>query len=144
MPLGNPPVVPPLLTLAVFAGLGLFMLLRTRRLDERGYLAFVGITWGLFLLWSTGWSPQWTLYLIPIFLLIFPLKRGLIINLVLIFVTILEWPIMLTRHLFTSLLLIVPLRLILFMWIIWYWLRRIGKSSFPENTYLANDKFVDG
>jgi len=124
---GNPPVVPPWLTLAVFAGLGLFLLLRTRRLDERGYLSFVGVTWGLFLLWSSGWSPQWILYLIPLILLTHPLEKGLIVNLLLVFLTIIEWPTMLKRNLFESLWIIAPMRMAILGVMILLWIQ-LGAS----------------
>ena len=63
-------------------------------------VAFIGATWSLFLLWSPGWSPQWILYLLPLVLLAIPFQRAVMISLCLVLISILEWPILLSRGLF--------------------------------------------
>jgi len=120
---GNPPVIPPGLTLILFGGIGLWLLWRARLADnDLGTLAMVGVTWMLFLLWSPGWSPQWILYLLPLILLTLAEKRGLVICLGLILVTLLEWPTFLKHDLWQGLWLIVPLRMILFCLLLWCWI----------------------
>ena len=37
---------------------------------SRSAIAFLGVTWCLFLIWSPGYSPQWVLYLLPLILLV--------------------------------------------------------------------------
>jgi len=90
---GNPPVIPPILVLAVF-GL-IFVWLFRRPLDQRSpahFIWFTTLTLLLFHLWSKGWSPQWAMLIMPFLLLSFPNQRGL--GLVLIFTLLLfvEWP----------------------------------------------------
>jgi len=109
-PMGNPGRMPSWLTLIPFAGLGLVALVKIPRGGAREHVAFLGVTWALFLLWSPGWSPQWVLYLLPLMLLVFPLSRGVLLSLALAIVSLLEWPILLSRGDFESLYLIVPVR----------------------------------
>ncbi len=112
-PIGNPAHIPSWLTLLPFAGLGLLALVRLPRGDAREKVAFLGVTWALFLLWSPGWSPQWVLYLVPLMLLGLPLPRGVLLSLALVAVSLLEWPILLSRGSFESLFVVVPVRTVL-------------------------------
>jgi hypothetical protein len=77
-----------------FALLGLY--LWTRRIDwrdARRTVAFVGLTWCLFILWSKGYSPQWAINLIPFIALLLPNIRGGV-YLGLVAVALLgEWPV---------------------------------------------------
>ncbi len=66
-------------------------------------IAFIGITWVLFLFWSPGWSPQWVLYLIPIILLGLDTKSAFLLCFMLVLITLLEWPTLLAHELFSSL-----------------------------------------
>ncbi|WP_448336136.1 hypothetical protein [Bellilinea sp.] len=125
IPRGNPPVISPNLTLLVFAGIGIWFLIKRNQFDTISVIAFLGITWSLFLLWSPGWSPQWILYLLPLILLSFPISRAYLVLIALIGLTIFEWPLMLMRQIFLSLWIIVPLRMGLLALLISLWLPQI-------------------
>lgn len=112
-PLGNPPRLPPWLTLLPFALLGLWIYRRTRRLEGYRVVAFTGLTWVIYLLWSPGWSPQWVLYLLPLILLGLPARMATLMAFTLVLVNLLEWPLLLSRGYFASLWLTVPLRTLL-------------------------------
>ncbi|MCC7448319.1 MAG: hypothetical protein IT324_12940 [Anaerolineae bacterium] len=90
--LGNPPVIPWWLRTALFAGIGLVVYARTRRYDNRGLVAFVTLTMTLFFLWSQGWSPQWLVVLIPLILLNYPTRSGVLFSLLLAVDSFLEYP----------------------------------------------------
>jgi hypothetical protein len=113
LPRGKPAVIPPLVTLAVFLLIGLWIFLRTRPDGGRKVVGFFGVTWCLFLLWSPGYSPQWVLYLLPLILLTFEeaLAVGFSVNLAL--VSLLEWPVLLSRGRFDLLWLPVVIRTLL-------------------------------
>jgi hypothetical protein len=118
---GNPAKIPTLLTLAIFLGIGLWLFLRIRATDDRSMIAFIGITWAIFFLWSPGWSPQWILYLIPLILLTLPHEKGMFMVILLSLVTLFEWPFVLTHHLYAGMWLIVPARMALLVWLIVQW-----------------------
>lgn len=121
-PLGNPPRLPPWLTLAAFGLLYLYIFFADHRGRRVGGMdggnslravAFTGLTWCLFFLWSRGWSPQWQMLVLPFVLLALPLGRAVLFSLTLGFVNFLEWPVLLSRGWFWSLWLTVPLRTLL-------------------------------
>jgi hypothetical protein len=93
----NPPVIPPFVRLGVAAGVGSLVFIRTRRFDDKGLVAFVGITVLIFFLQAQGWSPQWLLQIIPFVLLCFPTRRGVLIVLVLSLVSLAEYPFLFNR-----------------------------------------------
>ena len=93
----NPPVVPNGLRLSVALILGTSMFLRTRRRDKRGMLAFVGITLVIFYLQSQAWSPQWLCMIIPLTLLVFPTRRGVLLTVVLTCLAVAEYPLLWSR-----------------------------------------------
>ncbi len=97
---GNPPRIPPILTLIPFAGLGLFLFYRLRLDSPRRLFAFTGLTLILFYLWSPGYSPQWVLYLLPLILLSLAERNAGLMALALVLVNLLEWPLLLSRGLF--------------------------------------------
>jgi hypothetical protein len=131
---GNPAVVSPFLTLVIFSGIGLWLLWRARLQDnDLGFIAMIGATWILFLLWSPGWSPQWILYLIPLILLTLTEKRALALCLALTLVTLLEWPTFLKHDLWQGLWLIVPLRTLIFAALLWNW---IGLTQLSPLTHV--------
>ncbi len=94
---GNPPVVPAWLRGLVFGAIGLTIYATTRRRDNRGMAAFVAITVTIFFLWSQGWSPQWQVLLVPLILLNFPTRDGVLVCLVLAFVSFVEYPLLFSR-----------------------------------------------
>jgi len=111
--IGNKPVIPSNITLVLFATLGFWLWTQWKNRTETSFIGFTGIVWSIFLLWSPGWSPQWILYLIPVILLTLPLARGLLILIIFILLTNLEWPILLMSNTFESLYIIVPIRIII-------------------------------
>jgi len=126
-PQGNPPVVPPWLTLILAGLLGLGLYLRLPRGGPRSAAAFLGMAWCIFLLWSPGWSPQWVLYLLPLIMLVLPEKLGSLMAVTFVLVNLLEWPLLLSRSLNWGLWLTVPLRsllLVLLAALFWDSLRR--------------------
>lgn len=95
--LGNPARIPSGLRLIPFAAIGAFVYARTRRFDDRGLLAFATITITIFFLWSQGWSPQWLMVLIPLLLLNFPDRNGVLISLLLMLGSFIEYPLLFAR-----------------------------------------------
>lgn len=93
----NPAVVPAWLRLGVAALIGLFVFLRTRRFDDLGVVAFVGITLLIFFLQSQGFSPQWLTQVIPLLLLVFPTRNGVLIALLLSVLAFVEYPFIFIR-----------------------------------------------
>lgn len=96
-PRDHPAVIPAWLTLLVFGGIGLFVFTRRLRRDDRGVVAFVGITYMLFLLWSPAWSNQWLMWIAPLVLLCFPTRTGVMTVLLLGLVTFVEYPMLFGR-----------------------------------------------
>lgn len=110
---GNPALLPPLATLVVFLLIGLWLFLRARPNGGMNIIAFLGVTWCLFLLWSPGFSPQWVLYLLPLILLTLEKRLALGFSLNLVAVALVEWPLLLSRRRFDLLWLPVVLRTLL-------------------------------
>ncbi|HEX2981275.1 MAG TPA: hypothetical protein VHO48_13480 [Anaerolineaceae bacterium] len=111
----NPARIPPLVTLPIFGGLGLWALLRSKGKSGIASLAMVGLAWCLLLLWSPGYSVQWVLYLIPLLLLVFPLRLGALLTGAFALVNLMEWPVLLSRGRFDLLALPILLRTLLFV-----------------------------
>jgi len=97
VPVGNPAVIPSWLRLVVFGGIGLFAFWRTRRRDAQGVVAFTLLTLLIFFLWAQGWSPQWLVLLIPLILLCFPERGGVLIVLLLSLIAFTEYPLLFIR-----------------------------------------------
>lgn len=77
----------------------LFLVLWTRRIDwgnNGRSLAFVALTWGLFNLWSKGYSPQWAINFVPFIALLLPNVRGAVYLLLLALGLVAEWPLAFT------------------------------------------------
>lgn len=89
---GNPPLVPGSLRLGLAAVFGLWVFASVRRYDDKGLVAFVGITLIIFFLQAQGWSPQWLMQIVPFVLLCFPNRSGILVLLVLSGVTFAEYP----------------------------------------------------
>lgn len=119
---GNPAQIPSWATLLVFGGLGFWALLRVRRLDDLSAVAFFGATWGIYLLWSIGWSPQWILYLLPLLLLTLPPRQGLFYCTAIVLLTVFEWPLLLRVSPFFGTIIIAPLRSMLLILFTITWL----------------------
>lgn len=89
----NPALISPILTLLFFGGVGLWVFVRSKLIHAGQTIAFGLITFGLFFLWSPGWSVQWVLYLLPLILLVFPLRTGSLLAVMLMIANLLEWPV---------------------------------------------------
>jgi hypothetical protein len=107
---GNPAKINPLLTLLGFAVVGVWIFNRVKSKDTRVLISFLGLTWCMFLLWSPGWSPQWILHLIPLILLTLDIRQSVFFSLNLILVSLMEWPVLLSRGRFDLLWLPVVIR----------------------------------
>jgi hypothetical protein len=94
---GNPATISAWLRLIVFAGIGSGVYITTRRYDQRGMVAFVTITIVLFFLWAQGWSPQWQTTLMPLILLNFPNRNGIVACLALSACSFIEYPVLFMR-----------------------------------------------
>lgn len=93
----NSPRVPSWLRLGVALALGLAAFLRTRRADALGLTAFVGLTFVIFYLQSQGWSPQWLSQIIPLALLVFPSRDGVLTVVMLSVLAFVEYPFLFIR-----------------------------------------------
>jgi len=111
--LGNPPLIPTWVTLIAFGALYAYLFTRPIRRTDHSLVAFFGVTWCVFLLWSKGWSTPWMQMLIPLILLIFPNREGVLAILLFSLVNFLEWPVLMSRGLFWGLYLTAPLRTLL-------------------------------
>ena len=98
-PQGNPPLIPSWARLLVFGGLGLWIFSRPLRRDDLGAVAFAAITLVIFCLWAQGWSPQWQVLLLPLVLLCFPERVGVLFALAFSFVNYLEYPVLIGHYL---------------------------------------------
>lgn len=95
--IGNPARIPGLVRLALAAVIGLAVFLKTRRFDDRGLVAFVGLALLIFFLQAQGWSPQWLVQIIPFVLLCFPNRDGVLLVVLLMLVTFVEYPFLFIR-----------------------------------------------
>lgn len=111
--LGHPPLIPPWVTLIAFGALYAYLFTRPIRRTDRALVAFFGATWCVFLVWSKGWSTPWMQMLIPLILLTFPNREGVLAILLFSLVNFLEWPVLMSRGLFWGLYLTAPLRTLL-------------------------------
>lgn len=90
----EPSSLPWWLITLVFAALGLY--LWTRRIEWQAPIAqvsFTAITFGIFLLYSRGYSPQWSIFMTAFALILLPGWRGLLYALGISILTVLEWPV---------------------------------------------------
>jgi hypothetical protein len=131
---GNPARVSPTITLIGFLLVGVWLFYRARLDDPVRLIAFIGLTWCIFLLWSPGWSPQWVLYLIPLILLTLGERDAILMSIILILVNLLEWPVLLSRGYQWGLLLTIPLRTLVLLLLAWLWYQQIfSKRLLPES-----------
>ncbi len=94
---GNSALIPGGVRLIVAGAIGLFVFVRARRFDDKGLVAFVTITLLIFFLQAQGWSPQWLTQIIPLVLLAFPTRNGVMIVVLLSLVTFAEYPFLFIR-----------------------------------------------
>ncbi len=116
---GNPPVVPlwiPTLVAALFV---IWFFFRTDRDDDSKVIPYLMTLWCVLLLWSRGWSPQWVSYLVPLILICFPMRRSMAFAGSMVMVSLLEWPILLSRGMFSMLWLPIVIRTALILLLGW-------------------------
>jgi len=94
---GNPPVISSWLSLLAIGGVGFLVFWKSTIDSAVKLVGFSGFTLIMFFLWSPGYSPQWTLYLLPLVILCFDNSRSRLLALVLVLTNLLEWPILLSR-----------------------------------------------
>lgn len=135
-PRGNQAVIPSYITVLPFLLLGSWIYWRVKLSTNISIIAFIGITWCLFLLWSPGWSPQWVLYLIPLILLTLPEREALLFSLILVMLNIMEWPLLLSRGYEWGLWITIPARTLIMVLLTWVWYK-ILFYSYP-NTEMQN------
>jgi hypothetical protein len=108
--LGNPPVIPDWISLIVFGLFYLYLYTRPVRESKRSMVAFLGMTWCVFLLWAKGWSPQWMQMLIPLVLLVFPTRQSILAILLFMIINFVEWPLLVSRGQTFGILIAAPVR----------------------------------
>lgn len=112
---GNPSIVSSWLTLLILGGVGFLVFWKATLDSSVKLIGFSGFTLIMFFLWAPGYSPQWTLYLLPLVILSFDKSKGRLISLLLILINLLEWPILLSRGWFHFLEEIILLRTAVFV-----------------------------
>jgi hypothetical protein len=73
-----------------------YLFLYTRRIDWQDNMkavAFCGLSIGLFLIFSKGYSPQWIVNLLPFIVLLLPDLRGVVYSILLMGANVLEFPV---------------------------------------------------
>lgn len=93
----NPARIPNWIRLAIAAGIGLLVLISTKRHDSRGLIAFAGLTLLIFYLQAGAWSAQWVTLIIPLTLLVYPDIRGVLTTVVLTALAFAEYPVLWSR-----------------------------------------------
>ncbi len=110
---GNIALIPSWLTLIIFGGFGLSLLVKSKGHSDKWAFSFIGLSFVIFFLWSPGYSPQWVLYLLPFILLCLPEREAYLLGTSLVLVNLLEWPVLLSRGYFWSLYFLIPIRTLL-------------------------------
>lgn len=94
---GRPPLVPASIRIGLALAIGLVCFFSVRRNDMRGVTAFVLLTLLIFFLQAQGWSPHWLVQILPLTLLCFPTRAGVLTCLALSALSFLETPLLYTR-----------------------------------------------
>jgi hypothetical protein len=129
IPQGNPPRFAPWITLLPFSLIGLWLFVRSAAMNEKTCVAFLGLTWCVFSLWSPGWSPQWVLYFLPLILLALPLQLGALSATCFLLINLIEWPLLLSRGFFWGLWMTIPVRTLLIVILAVMFFRAIQQHS---------------
>lgn len=129
----NEPVIDPRITLLVMGLMGLYLLIKLEEVDLRGRVGAGGLTLVIFFLWSPGYSPQWILFLLPVILMVFPYRTAILAAGTAVMISLLEWPVLLSRGLFRYLPGIILIRtLIMVIFGVVFYQVMEGKRSLPE------------
>ena len=114
---GNPAVIPSWVTLVLFGGFGLFLLIKTNLDTNLKLVSFVGLSQIILFLWSPGYSPQWVLYLLPFIIICLDKSETYLMSVIIVLINLLEWPLLLSRGNFGSLYYLIPLRTIIMVFL---------------------------
>lgn len=140
----NPSTIPSFVRLGIAGAIGLFVFWRTKRLDNIGLVAFLGITLLIFYLQSQGWSPQWITQIIPLTLLVFPNRTGVLVTVLLSLLSFGEYPFLWIRTgdldppgvmdgaLFTPWVMIVVMRTLILVGIAVGFYKKLRQEPIPE------------
>jgi hypothetical protein len=140
--LSNPPLIPGWVTLVVFGALYVYLFTRPMRRTDRALVAFFGVTWCVFLLWARGWSPQWMAMVIPLMLLVFPSREGVLAVLLFGVINFLEWPVMLSRGITWGLYVTVPLRTLFVVGMLVAFFRQCRASEAPASGCAGSETVI--
>jgi len=94
---GNPARIPGVVRLAAAALIGAFVFAQVRRFDDAGFVQFTAIALLIFFLQSQGWSPQWLCQIVPLLLLCFPTRDGIMGITILSLIVFAEYPFLWVR-----------------------------------------------
>lgn len=94
---GNPSIIPAWVRLGVAGMIGLIVFITTRRSDAEGIVSFTAITLLIFFLQAQAWSPQWLAQILPLLLLCFPNRVGVLLLLALCMASLAEYPTLFVR-----------------------------------------------
>jgi hypothetical protein len=97
MPRGQPSRIPHWIPTVIAVAFGLWAFFRVGGTDRGRAAPLLGFLLSGLFLWSKGWSPQWLAYLIPILLISLPFGQALGFGLNLVAISLVEWPLLLTR-----------------------------------------------
>jgi hypothetical protein len=125
---GAEPRIPHIVPTVMLGGLGIWLFAKANARSDHSLLQLTTAALTILFVWSRGWSPQWLAYLIPLLLLSVPFSEALALGLNLVLITLLEWPILLSRGRFDLLWLPVLLRTGLFILLV----IRLGSSIGSE------------
>ncbi|HKZ85434.1 MAG TPA: glycosyltransferase family 87 protein [Anaerolineae bacterium] len=80
-------------TLAFAVVYGLVLFRAYRQQHSRAAVGLAGFSFVMYLLWSKGYSPQWSLYLIAFLCILMPNLRGMLMLIALELLYVIEWPV---------------------------------------------------
>jgi hypothetical protein len=126
---GQPSRIPHWIATVIAAAIGLWVVLRVDASDRRKAAPLLGFLLCLLFLWSKGWSPQWLAYLPPIVLISLPFGQALGFGLNLVAISLVEWPLLITRGLFDLLWIPVVIRTALVVLLAFVLAREIAGGS---------------
>ena len=92
-----PAIIPAGLRWGVWAFIVLITLARRQIKSERSIIAAYGYVLLTFYLAAQGWSPQWLLPLLPLMLLVFPTRTGLLTIVTLSILALADYPLLFSR-----------------------------------------------
>ncbi len=132
MPRGEPARIPHWIPTLLAGAIAFWAFLRAQGRDRRKAIPFLAFLLALLFLWSRGWSPQWLAYLIPLLLLSLPLRQSLVFGLNLAAISLLEWPVLLTRGRFDLLWVPVILRTCVILLLAVVFFQKLGETKVPS------------